>query len=473
MSGQFHLHYTYAIFVGSLISKGADLFRMDRTRLKFEKFFSNLLYRGNMPNVVAIYRTIIRRANFLLTNPMCGASETLNFLNAWIVQAEIGGSLKRLLVRTNSQIGHSVDTLSSINGLMESYLIGSISFEECTIRLSTWFESVNFSKIEIQTIFAIQRILESHGFFCFANRIGDELYIPLGRNRNGLFKWGELYSRFLFKIGNRDLVEACMILEDLKKLHGAKEPFGKVVIEELDHYLYLSSNGMYGERAVPVDTQFSALINGRDIVIVGPGIDPDINWSNISSGTLIIRFLKPGVTNWNHENPIGKHLEEIVYVNGQCTIWLQSLTDLSFLSRFKSVSFRTKSILASRLPNGRTIQTNHHLLQRGAPLILLYLLWDLSLYQPKSVSLQNFDFYALGEPYRKTSRPLSMLGSNVTEFNLCRSSAAHDFADNRSIMKNILKYRMFHASEKMSGVLEMSDADYMLRLEHNLGRNKL
>ena len=71
------------------------------------------------------------------------------------------------------------------------------------------------------------------------------------------------------------------------------------------------------------------------------------------------------------------------------------------------------------------------------------------------------------------SRPLSMLGSDVTEFNLCRSSSAHDFADNRRIMKNILKYRMFHASEKMSGVLEMSDADYMLRLEHNLGRNKL
>ena len=39
MSGQCHLHYTYAIFVGSLISKGADLFRMDRTRLKFEKSF--------------------------------------------------------------------------------------------------------------------------------------------------------------------------------------------------------------------------------------------------------------------------------------------------------------------------------------------------------------------------------------------------------------------------------------------------
>ena len=118
-----------------------------------------------MPNIVAIYRTIIRRANFLLTNPMCGMSETLNFLNAWIVQAEIAGLFKRLLFQTNSQIGHSVDTLSRINELMESYLIGSISFEECTIRLSTWFESVNFSKIETQTIFAIQRILESHGFF--------------------------------------------------------------------------------------------------------------------------------------------------------------------------------------------------------------------------------------------------------------------------------------------------------------------
>ena len=68
---------------------------------------------------------------------------------------------------------------------------------------------------------------------------------------------------------------------------------------------------------------------------------------------------------------------------------------------------------------------------------------------------------------------LSLLKSNATEFYRCRGSGGHDLADNRRVIRNIMNYRMFQASERTLGVLEMSETDYMSSIENTIGRKKL
>jgi hypothetical protein len=430
----------------------------------------------------SLFAATKRRILFVLKNPFGTISETTNKVKVRLYsnESDLAGPFK-ILLRSRKKIDH---VYHDLNELLERYTQNSASFDKTKSLLSEYISNINGNSINMEARLSIEQMMQSYGFFCNSLEIfsdcdqysSDQLRISRSRREN----WTLNYRYFLLSMSRGEIVYANDFLKRLRVTRGSEEPFRKSVISEMDHYLFLASNGKFGSRIGIVDKDFANLIADRDVVVIGPGQGSQTNFSKLDSDTLVVRMIKPGLLDWSSEYSETK-LSEIGYISGETSTYLERKTGREWANQFTALCFRQVSTLALELNNGRQLVCNHHLLLRGAPHMLLYAIWDLTIHQPKSIKIANVDFYSTPTPLRSNSRrtvlqpdgseiQVSIKGSTGELFDRCRTHAMHGIVHNRNVIKMLTKNSMFSLSPETSTAIDYSDKEYCRRLENSVGR---
>lgn len=425
-----------------------------------------------------------RRILFILKNPFGTISETTNKIKIGLYQSESNSASHLKAVLRSRKIKSVYHDLSEI---IEPYLQNSTSFDKTKSFLSEYITCIKTDSLNMDARLSIEQMMQSYGFFSNSLEIfldceqysSDELSSRRPKNE----KWSFLYRYFLLSMSRGEIAYANDYLERLRVTRGSEEPFRKSVISELDHYIFLASNGELGSRIGVIDKRFSNLVAGRDVVVIGPGQGTQTDFSKLQSDSLVIRMIKPGLLDWSSEYSETK-LSEIGYVSGETSAYLENKTRREWANQFTALCFRSASTLAEELNNGRQLVCNHHLLLRGAPHMLLYTIWDLSIHQPKSIKIANVDFYSTPTPLRKNSRrtvlqpdgsevKVSIKGSTGKPFERCRTHASHGIVHNRNVIKMLVKNDIFSISPETATAISYSDKEYCARLEDSVGRMRI
>ena len=435
-----------------------------------------------------IFTTIKRRSLFVLNNPRSSISETMNKFKNWAIITDNQTARRFFILRLIPSLVVSRKIESGMSKILEQYIQDSTTFDETKLKLSNYFACVNLEELNTESRLVFEEKLQSLGFYC--NSLDMERMCfkhSEGARDNTQTKpngWTAAYQNFILNMNINEIKNANNSLEYLRSARGSNEPFRRSVIQELDHYIFLASNGSYGSKIEFEDNIFADLVCGRDLLIIGPGNGPQINFNSMPSDTLVVRMLKPGLLNWSSEYNKDNKLSEIGYVSGETAIYLERQSDSHWSNHFEYLCFRSDSVLSSSIDHARQLVTNNHLLLRGAPQMLLFAIWDLSIFKPRSIQITNVDFYSTKTPLRLNSRRIfeqingsevqvSSTGSRGMPFDRCRTHALHGTVNNRNVIKMICKNEIFHLSHETKTAIEYSDEDYCERLEDSFGRMRI
>jgi hypothetical protein len=113
--------------------------------------------------------------------------------------------------------------------------------------------------------------------------------------------------------------------------------------------------------------------------------------------------------------------------------------------------------------------------------MLLYIIWDLSIFEPKSLCISNIDFYSSQVSFRENSRRtvetasgreirVDKDGSHGYPFERCRTHAAHGVVGNRRAVKTLCLNHKIEVTAEVREALDYDDLEYCKRLEDNFGR---
>jgi hypothetical protein len=451
--------------------------------VKFCKKILNPLLRR-----LRLFVTIKRRCRFILDNPWSSITETVHKFKIWIFSNEDHANKRFAYLKLIPSVAASHKIELGMSKILQGYLQESTSFDETKSNLSTYFARAGLEVLNDESLLSFEEKLQSLGFYCNSLDLHKACFnLTKGVRDDTTIKskgWAATYRDFLLNMYSGRIQNANNSLEELYSSRGSYEPFRRTVIRELDHYIFLASNGKYGSRIEIKDDKFADLIRGRDLLIIGPGNGPQIDFTLIPSDTLVVRMLKPGLLDWSSEYSNEKKLSEIGYISGETAVYLEGQSDSGWSKDFKSLCFRSSSNLSSSLVQGRQLVTNNHLLRRGAPQMLLYAIWDLSIFRPRSIMITNVDFYSTKTPLRLNSRRIfkkidgsevqvSSSGSAGMPFDRCRTHALHGTVYNRNVMKMIFRNEIFHLSHETKAAIEYSDEDYCARLEDAIGRMRI
>ena len=214
---------------------------------------------------------------------------------------------------------------------------------------------------------------------------------------------------------------------------------------------------------------FSALINGRTIAVVGPCLANDEQGKQIDECDLVVR-LSPSVINETEYNKLGSRTD-IVYVGAHAPVYM--LKENMFLLKRDDVFYVFESIITDSqeqlVTEGRARKMEFQIkLFNGFPNFLQRILIDLLLLGAGRIKIFNFDFYtgkqAYGSHYKNlvdrkkfSSRPKNHL--------LQSQAVLHDFASQFNFCKIIMEKDVIDADTKGRTILGMTLVEYFMLLE--------
>ena len=356
-----------------------------------------------------------------------------------------------------------------------------VSHENST---DTFVELITASKkndLNLISLFELETVCQAIGLFS-ASIVVKKLIVEKITNLN-VHKptWNSRYQKVLCEIDQGNLAEAAAALNILKKSFRSSEPFRQGVISELDMYMYFWSNGQIGDVSEQQDLSgFDKFISNSNVRILGPSVGSELK---VEPNFVTARVMKPNVIQWEDRLSEGSK-SEIVYCSGETTRWLETLSETDFLQNFSYVSIRPKSFLTKTIANARQVSTVNHLLLRGAPNMLTYMLFDIIRCKPSSILISHFDFYTQDIAYRDGSRKsldiglpsersISSLGSDGRRFNRCVTLALHGMTYNRNLIKNLVSSQIIKTRQEVESALKLNEEEYCQVLDDIYGVNQI
>jgi hypothetical protein len=356
-----------------------------------------------------------------------------------------------------------------------------VSHENST---DTFVELITASKkndLNLISLFELETVCQAIGLFS-ASIVVKKLIVEKITNLN-VHKptWNSRYQKVLCEIDQGNLAEAAAALNILKKSFRSSEPFRQGVISELDMYMYFWSNGQIGDVSEHQDLSgFDKFISNTNVRILGPSVGSELK---VEPNFVTARVMKPNVIQWEDRLSEGSK-SEIVYCSGETTRWLETLSETDFLQNFSYVSIRPKSFLTKTIANARQVSTVNHLLLRGAPNMLTYMLFDIIRCKPSSILISHFDFYTQDIAYRDGSRKsldiglpsersISSLGSDGRRFNRCVTLALHGMTYNRNLIKNLVSSQIIKTRQEVESALKLNEEEYCRVLDDIYGVNQI
>ena len=348
----------------------------------------------------------------------------------------------------------------------------------------TFVELITASKkndLNLISLFELETVCQAIGLFS-ASIVVKKLIVEKITNLNVHEPtWNSRYQKVLCEIDQGNLAEAAAALNTLKKSFRSSEPFRQGVISELDMYMYFWSNGQIGIVSEHQDLSgFDKFISNTNVRILGPSVGSELK---VEPNFVTARVMKPNVIQWEDRLSEGSK-SEIVYCSGETTRWLETLSETDFLQNFSYVSIRPKSFLTKTIANARQVSTVDHLLLRGAPNMLTYMLFDVIRCKPSSILISHFDFYTQDIAYRDGSRKsldiglpsersISSLGSDGRRFNRCVTLALHGMTYNRNLIKNLVSSQIIKTRQEVESALKLNEEEYCRVLDDIYGVNQI
>lgn len=243
------------------------------------------------------------------------------------------------------------------------------------------------------------------------------------------------------------------------------------------HYLWLWSKGTSGAASWSNDSSWRALVEGRDVAIVGPAPTPP-RAKKVSAQTLVARVIAPGVVSWP-ESDIASGRCDLAYANSKTTKWFVRENKASLLKPFSFLSFRTDSGTALGIKNSRV--AFHH--KRLLPMpwdrtnMVPLAAWDLLHVPDVTVSISGTTFFASQTAYTandvrfdaERNQSTDQSGSTGIVLERCVSFSHHNIGGHLNLMANLAEAGALSFDKDGARVVALSYADYMAEIDQFYG----
>ena len=413
-------------------------------------------------------KKVSRKTKFFLRNPITSVAIIRDQPNKFISKSSLPINQESITRLFDHQLFGEKSSRKKLVDTSLQLLLNEISHEQATDSFLEVIVELKLEENQIGVFFAIEVACQKLGLFTASDSARTLIHHKVAQQNLHKETWQGLYRGMLSEIDQGNFDASQKIYKKLVTTSKSIGPFRRGIVDELDMYMFLWSNGKLGRISIrDEDKKFARLLSGVDVHIVGPGLGSDIA---LTKNAMVARVMKPNVTVW--EDIFSQCVNPpIVYCSGETTQWIEDLSDRDFLNDFSSVAIRPSSSLTKSGTNVRQVQTVNHLILRGSPLMLTYMIFDLVRAKPSKLVISHFDFYTKPIAYRIGSRKtissgtqdekvVSPLGSDGQRFSRCDSFALHGVTYNRNLIKNIFSSSLIGADYSLKESLSLTNKQY-------------
>lgn len=409
-----------------------------------------------------------RKTKFFLRNPISSIVIIRDKPNNFVPKSSLPINCESVSRLFDHQLFGEKSNRKKLFDTSLQLLLNEISHKEATGLFLEVIAELKLEENQLSAFFALEVACQKLGLFTASNSARTLIHHKVAQQNSRKGTWQGLYRGMLSEIDQGNFDASQKIYKKLVTTLKSIGPFRRGIVDELDMYMFLWSNGNLGKISTrDEDKKFARLLSGVDVHIVGPALGSDVA---LTKNAMVARVMKPNVTVW--ADLFSQCVNSpIVYCSGETTQWIEGLSDRDFLSDFSSVAIRPSSSLTKSGTNVRRVQTVNHLILRGSPLMLTFMIFDLVRAKPSKLVISHFDFYTKPIAYRigsrKTISPgtqdekvVSPLGSDGQRFSRCNSFALHGVTYNRNLIKNIFSSSLIEADSSLEESLSLTNKQY-------------
>lgn len=235
-------------------------------------------------------------------------------------------------------------------------------------------------------------------------------------------------------------------------------------------YMYKNNNfskiQKFYKLTIPTNKKYFRYIKNKSISVVGPSPSEKDLQSEIDEKDIIVRlnvFEKRDVS----ENSFKGTKTDISYYNGENSFKMLNTKDRKFTENLKftvfqgfiqkKLDYEFKNIFKRLITSEICFLCDFNMIQN--------LLFDLLLYEPKTVKLFSTNFYASQNKYERDYRPRNDLIPN--KYNQDLSFTIHNPIAQIRFIKNLYINNVIDVDDECKRILYLSDREYLSILEEN------
>jgi len=375
--------------------------------------------------------------------------------------------IRKALLTRRSQVGLGLDTTMELSHILTGRVADTISHEEATERLEKMAGTLSSRTLPHRTWSTLENLARTVGCFSGSHSFSERLLEELNNSPDPA-------QRFLSAVHRRNRPDAESSWRAMAKIgHGSSEDFG--------HYLWLWSRGEDGAASWTTDPEWSRLIEGHRIVLVGP--------APVSEGpppqfeeALIGRVLMQEVLQWDQESDPYAGRCDLGWASRETRNWLRDHAAWDALAYLQAVSFRLNDV--GGIPHIgestliRSARNPRKLMVGGSsPNMIPLMLWDVLGVQDVTVHLTGTTFFASPRAYSESNLRLKhsvgkrtdVRGSTGELFERCPTFARHNVTENLNLVANLVNSGSLSADGDCHKVTNWDVKTYLEQLDDLYG----
>ena len=375
------------------------------------------------------------------------------------IEAGDTAAVRSALSKYSSYLGK--DAVAVLHHVMCGRMDNSLGHDDASNALRSL--ATGYSPPDVEGWFLVESLGQAAGCFAAAAVFGEKGVLALAQSPHP-------EKAFIGAVHSRNLDAATRAYQP-----GARA--GDDFWADAGHYLWLWSKGEAGLASWSTDSTWRDIVEGQDVLIVGPAPTPS-NTKKVPSTTLVARVIAPGVVTWPSSD-IASGRCDLAYANSKTTKWFVRENKASLLAPFSYLSFRTDSGTALRMKNSRV--AFHH--KRLLPMpwdrtnMVPLAAWDLLHVPDVSVSITGTTFFASQTAYTSNdvrfdaerNQNTDQAGSTGIVLERCVSFSHHNIGAHLNLMANLADAGVVSFDADGARVVALSYADYMAEIDQFYG----
>ena len=387
------------------------------------------------------------------------------------VKAAVRGAntarIRKELLTRRTQVGLTLVQANELSQVINGRVENTVAHDEASSRLTTLAESMSSPSVKATTWFTLENLARTIGCFHASHAFTRRGLDALALSENP-------HDRVLHAIHRRDLDAA-------QETWSALEQNSSLAAKDAGHYLWLWSQGSTGRADWSDDRDWSELVGGKTVVLLGPA-PTSLNKNSLRPDSLVGRVLMQDVTSWDStKDPLGGRCE-LVWVSRETRNWIRDNNHWDQLERYQAVSFRvdranqewpeigTGSLRAAHNPSTLMVGGS-------SPNMIPLMVWDVLKAQGAQLTLGGTTFFASQTAYTDTNRrfkhtlgrPTDKTGSTGELFERCPTFARHNVTENLALVANLAHAGALAVDDECRGVIELDVLDYLDELDQLYG----
>lgn len=226
------------------------------------------------------------------------------------------------------------------------------------------------------------------------------------------------------------------------------------------------------EEPIRSNTEYKKLLHNKSVAIVGPAPSKQKQGDDIDSNSTVIRFNYRGAVNKSEWSVYGKKIN-VSYQNGPNVRAYLNPTVPEYMKDLDlyNVDFIPNGVVELDVNSGLARVNNPRVKSfNGVLMAVPAVAFDILPFRPKSIAIYGTNFYLSATQYNKSytvhKNGTDMYkGSQQDISRLLELTGAHDLIVQRRFVKSLLAAGRIRVDKECQKVLDISDEDYMKRME--------